>query len=313
MSETRTHHITIPQEYAGFRIDKALAQLFPEYSRMRIQEWIKKQKIKVNDQIIVLPAAQLQGNETIRLEAEIESKIEDQPEPIALNIIYEDDDILVINKPVGLVVHPGPGNRAGTLLNALLYHDPQLAKIPRAGIVHRLDQGTSGLLVIAKTLNAHLKLIKQLQKREIHREYEAIVYGALTGGGTIEAPLGRHPKKRTHIAIVASGKPAVTHYRILNRFQHFTHIQVNLETGRTHQIRVHMASIKHHLVGDSTYGGGLKLPKRASVELIEALKTFKHQALHARKLGLKHPTSGKWMEWAVEPPEDFKKLLTLLS
>jgi 23S rRNA pseudouridine1911/1915/1917 synthase len=232
-----------------------------------------------------------------------------QPQEIALNVVYEDQDIIVINKPVGLVVHPGAGCADSTLLNALLYHYPELSNIPRAGIIHRLDKDTSGLLVITRNLISHTKLVSDLQKRQIKREYVAIVNGVVTTGGTIKAPIGRHPTKRTLMAVKEGGRPSTTHYRVLERFSAHTYLKVILETGRTHQIRVHLTHIGYPIVGDPTYGKRIRMPKKCSDTLRKTLENFKHQALHAQRLELKHPSAGKTMEWEVEPPEDMKKLL----
>ena len=313
MQQTIKHQAIIPEKSAGLRLDQALATLFPQYSRMKLKNWIENKKITLNQNSNWRPRDKVSGGEQISINAELEVQTQSEPEPIKLDIVYEDHDLIIVNKPVGMVVHPGTGNASGTLLNALLYHCPQLQEIPRAGIIHRLDKDTSGLLVIAKTIVAHTKLVRQLQKRKIQREYEAIVRGVLTGGGTIEQPIGRHPKKRIRMAVTEKGKSAVTHYRIIERFHGYTHIQVQLETGRTHQIRVHMAYIHHPIVGDPTYSGRKQLPKNASPKLIEALKVFNHQALHAKKLGLKHPTSKEWMSWEVDVPKDFKTLLALLT
>lgn len=305
--------LTIPTELAGTRIDQALAKLLPEYSRSLLKTWIDNHKITVNGELWP-PKAKVAGDETVVIDVELEKQTTHEPEPIELNIVYEDDDILVINKPVGMVVHPGAGNRASTLLNALLHHTPELKNIPRAGIIHRLDKDTSGLLVIAKTLKAHTYLVRQLQWRKIHREYETIVYGELISGGTIEAQIGRHPTKRTKMAVVDTdrGKIAITHYRIIKKYSNFTHLRVKLETGRTHQIRVHLAHIHHPIVGDHVYGR-IRLPKNAPENLVEALQNFKRQALHASKLGLTHPTSHKWMEWEAKLPQDMQKLIQNLQ
>jgi 23S rRNA pseudouridine1911/1915/1917 synthase len=304
--------ITIPEDMAGLRLDQALVALLSQFSRMRLKKWIEDKNVTVDMQYW-RPRDKVHGGENIIVDVTLEEQVDDKPQAIPLDIIYEDDDLIVINKPAGLVVHPAVGNRAGTLLNALLYHTPELAKLPRAGIIHRLDKDTSGLLVIAKTLTAHTSLVKQLGQREFLREYEAVILGELTGGGTIEEPIGRHPKLRTHMAVVTNGKPAITHYRILKRLKNFTLITVKLETGRTHQIRVHMAYIHHPIIGDQTYGGRMKLPKDASVKLITTLRNFKRQALHAKKLGLTHPITNKWLEWQIQPPEDMQNLIEELE
>ncbi|MGD9108048.1 MAG: 23S rRNA pseudouridine(1911/1915/1917) synthase RluD [Gammaproteobacteria bacterium] len=305
--------LTIPAELAGDRIDQALAKLLPEYSRSLIKTWLDKHKITVNGEFWQ-PKAKVAGDEIVVIDVEFEEQTTHQPEPIDLDIVYEDNDILVINKPAGMVVHPGAGNRASTLLNALLHHTPKLKNIPRAGIIHRLDKDTSGLLVIAKTLKAHTYLVRQLQRRKIHREYETIVYGELISGGTIETQIGRHPTKRTKMAVVDTdrGKVAITHYRIIKKYNNFTHLRVKLETGRTHQIRVHLAHIRHPIVGDQVYGR-IRLPKNASEKLIKTLQNFKRQALHASKLGLTHPSTHKWMEWQAKLPQDMQELLQNLA
>lgn len=298
--------LTVPGEYAGLRLDQALARLLPEYSRSRLQDWVAQGLVTVNS----TPSTAKQkvwGGEAIEIVPQPHpSEQPYQPEDIALNIVFEDDSILVINKPAGLVVHPGSGNWEGTLLNALLHHAPQLSQVPRAGIVHRLDKDTSGLLVVAKTIEAQTSLVRQLQARTVHREYFALVYGELTSGGTVDAPMSRHPTHRTKMAVVAEGKAAVTHYTIVERFQGCTLLRCKLETGRTHQIRVHLASIHHPLAGDSTYLRGV--PK-CPAALRALLSGFPRQALHAARLGLKHPATGEWMEWQVPLPQDFAQLL----
>lgn len=308
------YEFTIPPELAGDRIDQALAKLLPEYSRSKLKTWLENGKITVNGEIW-RPKDKIAGDEIIIVKAEAEEQITDQPEDISLSIIYEDDDILVINKPAGMVVHPGAGHRSSTMLNALLHHAPQLKNIPRAGIIHRLDKGTSGLLVVCKTLTAHTFLVKQLQQRKISREYETIVYGELISGGTIKTQIGRHPTQRVKMAVVDAdhGKEAITHYRIIEKFRDFTHIRVKLETGRTHQIRVHLAHLHHPIVGDKVYGGRMRLPKNAPKKLIEALQNFTHQALHASKLGLTHPTTREWIEWKIDLPIDIQQLLQMLK
>ncbi len=296
----------------GARLDLAAATLFPAYSRGRLQQWIKEGGLLVNGR-------QLRGKDRINagdalvLETELAQEEIHEPEAIALDIVHEDDDVIVLNKPVNTVVHPAAGNRTGTLLNALLHHCPALREIPRAGIVHRLDKDTTGLLVVAKTLQAHRQLVKQLQRREVDREYEAIVIGVMTGGGTVDLPLGRHPVHRQKRAVIENGKEAVTHYRVLNRFHAHTHILVKLETGRTHQIRVHMSHIRYPLVGDPMYGGRLQIPRGCSNAQADALKQFRRQALHARRLGFEHPSTGEYMSWEAELPADMQALLAVLQ
>lgn len=301
----------IPEALSGKRLDMALSILFPEYSRARLQEWIKSGYVTVDSKILK-PRDPVKTLQKIEILATISIQENAKPQAIELNIIYEDEDIIIINKPVGLVVHPGAGQHDNTLLNAILHHAPKLAQIPRAGIIHRIDKDTSGLLVIAKTIEAHTKLVAAMQEHQIKREYEAVVYGALTSGGTIDAPIGRHKIKRTAMAVTTTGKIAITHYRIIERFTTFTHIKVTLETGRTHQIRVHMAHIHHPIIGDQTYGGRLKIPKNTTAELQEYLQLFKRQALHARKLILNHPKTNKLIEAEAPLQKDMIQLLQLL-
>lgn len=297
----------------GQRLDQSLAEMFPDYSRSRLKAWIENGRVTVNGQVIEVPRTKVYGSEKITITVEIEDENRFEPEDIPLNIVYEDDDILVINKPKDLVVHPGAGNPKGTVLNALLYHYPHIAEVPRAGIVHRLDKDTTGLMVVAKTIPAQTKLVRDLQKRKITREYEAIAYGIMTQGGTVDEPMARHPTKRTHMAVHPLGKPATTHYRIMERFRNYTRLRLRLETGRTHQIRVHMAHIAHPLLGDQTYGGRPRPPKNASESFMTVLRDFKRQALHAIMLRLEHPTTGEMMEWYAPLPEDFVNLVNALK
>lgn len=298
----------IPEELASKRLDQALAILFPDYSRARLQSWIKAGQVLV-DGTLLKAKEKVSADQEVIIAATISSNENWRAQPIELNIVYEDDDVLVINKPAGLVVHPGAGTPDSTLLNALLHHCPQLNTIPRGGIIHRLDKDTSGLLVITKTLPAHTKLVADLQEREISREYEVVVNGVMTAGGTIDAPIARHPRDRVRMAVVPTGKPAITHYRVLEKFRTHTHVKVNLETGRTHQIRVHMAHIHYPIVGDPVYGGRLKLPKGCSEELRTTLQKFKRQALHARRLEFVHPISGETMTFKAKLPTDMKQLI----
>jgi 23S rRNA pseudouridine1911/1915/1917 synthase len=311
MSDELRLDAIVPVELAGQRLDKVLAQLFGDYSRARLQQWVRDGRVLVNG-VQPRPRDKVHGGEQIELNAVLDSQGDWQAEPIPLTIVYEDETLLVINKPAGLVVHPAVGNRDGTLLNALLHHAPELEAVPRAGIVHRLDKDTSGLLVIARTLAAHKTLIDMMQARDIQREYEAVVQGVMTAGNTIEAPVGRHPVQRTRMAVVRNGRPAVTHYRVSERFRAHTHIRVQLETGRTHQIRVHMAHIHYPLLGDPVYGGRLRIPAGCSEALNEQLHQFRRQALHAARLQLDHPRSGETMEWLAPLPEDMQNLLTVL-
>ena len=303
--------MTIPEEYAGQRLDQALARMFPQYSRSRLKSWLLAGAITV-DGVSPRPRDAVLGGESVTLNAEPAVAVTAAPEPIALDIVHEDESLMVINKPVGLVVHPGAGNPSGTLMNGLLNHAAELEQIPRAGIVHRLDKDTSGLLLIAKTLESHTALVRLLGDREIARNYLAVCNGVLTGGGTIDAPLGRHPVDRKRMSIRPEGKPAVTHYTVIERFAAHTYISVVLETGRTHQIRVHFAHRRHALVGDPVYGGRLALPAGASEEVIAMLRSFRRQALHAKKLEFIHPTSGAQMRLEVEPPADFESVLDVL-
>lgn len=304
-------HGEVTLEQAGRRLDQVLAELFSDYSRSRLTQWLKLGQVQV-DGALRKPRDTMLGGEQISLRVKLERDERFEAEPIPLEIVYEDDSIIVINKPAGLVVHPAAGNWQGTLLNALLHHDQNLDAVPRAGIVHRLDKDTSGLLVIARTLEAQTSLVGQLQDRSLTREYDAVINAVLTGGGKVDAPIGRHPVDRKRMAVVSNGKPAVTHYRIAERFRAHTHIKVKLETGRTHQIRVHMAHLKYPLIGDPTYGGRLRMPRASSEVLQQALRTFPRQALHASRLGLIHPKTGEYMEWQVALPEDMVQLLAVL-
>ncbi|MGI9201364.1 MAG: 23S rRNA pseudouridine(1911/1915/1917) synthase RluD [Woeseiaceae bacterium] len=303
--------MTIPDDCAGLRLDQALARMFPEYSRSRLKAWLLDGAITV-DGTSPRPRDQVMGGETVALRAEPEAAVSAAPEPIALNVVFEDEALMVINKPVGLVVHPGAGNPGGTLMNGLLNHAAELEQLPRAGIVHRLDKDTSGLLLIGKTLPAHTALVRLLADRAISRNYVAVCNGVLTGGGTIDEPIGRHPVDRKRMCVRPEGKPAVTRYTVIERFAAHTYISVALETGRTHQIRVHFAHRRHALVGDQVYGGRLALPAGASETVIQALRGFRRQALHAIKLEFVHPVSGDSMRLEAPPPEDFQVLLSTL-
>jgi len=301
----------VPQELAGLRLDQALARMFPEYSRSRLKEWLLAGNITI-DGGTRRPRDAVVGGETVALTAEPEAQVFAEPEPMTLDVVFEDEHLLVINKPAGLVVHPGAGNAAGTLMNGLLHHAPVLESLPRAGIVHRIDKDTSGLLLVAKSLPAHTALVRLLADREIARHYLAVCNGVLTGGGTIREPIGRHPVDRKRMSVQQDGKPAVTHYTVIERFRAFTYVSVKLETGRTHQIRVHFAWRRHALVGDPVYGGRLALPPGATDDLIDALRRFKRQALHATRLALTHPITGEALAFEVPPPRDFLELLDVL-
>ncbi len=306
------HTLTIPEECDGLRLDAALAKLLPDFSRTQLQSWIANGEITVNGNIVKARLI-VWGGEAIVLSAFPKVQPVWEAQPIELDVIFEDDALLVINKPVGMVVHPAAGHANSTLLNALLHHTPQLHSLPRAGILHRLDKETSGLLVIAKTDAARIHLTRQLRARRITRIYQAIVIGVLTGGGKVDQPIGRHPIHRKRMAATEAGKPAVTHYRLVEKYRAHTRVKVQLETGRTHQIRVHMAFIQHPLLGDPTYGGRLALPKGATPALIEQLRTFKHQALHASELGLIHPVTKQEMSWQAPLPADFRELIKILT
>ncbi|WJG08404.1 23S rRNA pseudouridine(1911/1915/1917) synthase RluD [Aliiglaciecola sp. LCG003] len=303
----------VPEILMGKRLDQALAEMFPDYSRSRIKDWILAGNVKVNGVVWDKPKEKVFGEEQIEIDATLEIQVSHEAQSIELNIVYEDEHILVINKPADLVVHPGAGNADGTVLNALLSHAPEVANVPRAGIVHRLDKDTTGLMVVAKTVPAQTHLVEALQAREISREYEAVVYGTMVAGGVVDAPIGRHPTKRTSMAIRESGKPAVTHYRVKDKFRAHTHLRLKLESGRTHQIRVHMAHLRYPLVGDNLYGGRPRLPKASGPEMIAMLRGFKRQALHAIQLELAHPITGEWMSWKAPLPEDMCELLEVLK
>lgn len=302
----------VPDHLYGKRLDQVLAELFPDYSRSRIKNWILAGEVSIDGVVESKPRHKLLGGETLLVDAELPDEVQHEAEAIALNILYEDDDILAINKPAGLVVHPGAGNQAGTMLNALLHHVPDIIEVPRAGIIHRLDKDTSGVMVVAKTIPAQTALVSAMQQRLITREYEAVCHGTLTGGGTVDAPIGRHQTQRTLMAIDEAGKPAVTHYRVMERFRAHTRLRLRLETGRTHQIRVHMQSLHHPLVGDPVYGGRPRPPRGASEQFRQVLQSFQRQALHAALLKLEHPISGEPMEWQAPIPEDMRLLVETL-
>jgi 23S rRNA pseudouridine1911/1915/1917 synthase len=314
MSNSIQASVSVPISLGNKRLDQIAAELFPDFSRSRLQQWIKNGKLTVDGETR-RGRDKMIGNEILVLDVILEAEGDWEGEDIPLNVVYEDDDIVVINKPSGLVVHPAAGNYTGTLLNALLYHYPGIENVPRAGIVHRLDKDTTGLMVVAKTLQAQTQLASQLLDRSMGREYEAITMGVMTGGGTVEAPIARHPTSRTKMAVAPEGmgKDAITHYRVLKKFNAHTHVRCKLETGRTHQIRVHMSHIGYPLVGDQTYFGRFRLPKGISLNLRQQLQTFQRQALHARELSLWHPTTDEYMTWEADLPEDFQTLLQSLS
>ncbi len=310
-SKFHTHALTIPVELAGLRLDQALARLLPDYSRSRLKEWIEAGRVSVENRT-PRPRDPLSGGERVVVNAEMPAAETVTPQAIDIDIVHADDSLLVVNKRAGLVVHPGAGNRDRTLQNALLHYDPALASLPRAGILHRLDKDTSGVLVVARTLAAHTALTRQLQAREIEREYEAICVGVMTAGGTIDRAIARHRTDRVRMAVRDDGREAVTHYRVIERYRAHTHVRVSLETGRTHQIRVHFAHIRHPLVGDSTYGGRMLLPRGATPALIAALRSFSRQALHASRLKLVHPHLHRDIEWRAPLPADMKVLVQVL-
>jgi 23S rRNA pseudouridine1911/1915/1917 synthase len=301
----------VPSDLGGQRLDQVAAQLFAEHSRSRLSAWIKEGLLTV-DGAVLRPRDIVHGGARLELSAEQEAQGEWIAQDIELDIVYEDEQILVLDKPAGLVVHPAAGHADGTLLNALLHHVPDIVNVPRCGIVHRLDKDTTGLMVVAKTIEAQTRLVDQLQKRTVSRIYECIVIGVITAGGKIDAPIGRSSAQRQRMAVSDGGKPAVSHYRVLERFRSHTYTRVKLETGRTHQIRVHMSHVGYPLVGDPVYGGRFRIPPAASQTLVQSLKEFPRQALHARFLELDHPLTGQRMKWESPLPDDLVWLLTLL-
>lgn len=311
---------TVSDDMAGKRVDQVLAHYLSDYSRSRLQQWLKAGYVLM-DGNIPKTKEKVAGGEVI--EVRLAQALEDakpkenwQAQPIALDIIYEDDALLLVNKPVGLVVHPGAGNLDGTMVNALVHHEPALANMPRAGVIHRIDKDTSGILVVAKTLATHNALTQMLQAREFTREYQAIVMGVMTGGGSVDAPIGRHQTHRTKMAVLPhskTAKEAITHYRIGKRYRSHTLVNVKLETGRTHQIRVHLAHINYPIIGDAVYGGRLRIPPHSTDVFLDSLRAFRRQALHAKLLGFVHPISHEYMEWEAELPEDMQQLIKALE
>jgi len=307
-----TLNIIIPIRMTGERIDSALSEMLPDYSRSKITSWIKSGDALINLKTFK-PKDRVNGTEIVCLTLNQKQSNDWIAEKIPLNVVYADEDIIVINKQFGLVTHPGAGNWSGTLANALLYYDSTLSTLDRAGIVHRLDKNTSGLMVVARNEKSQKYLVEQLQNHSVDREYSAIVYGHMIAGGTVDEPIGRDPKDRVKQAVLMSGKEAKTHYRAIDRFKSHTHVKAILETGRTHQIRVHLSHVGHSLIGDPMYGGRVRFPKKASEELKEALLNFKRQALHSKKLTLTHPISGELMSWKAPLPDDMLKLLDVLK
>jgi 23S rRNA pseudouridine1911/1915/1917 synthase len=303
--------VVIPDGCAGNRLDQVLSDQFPEFSRSRLQQWIKMGLVEL-DGCPCKAKQRVRGGEQITLWPTLRDEMEDEPQAIALDVVYEDAQLLVINKPAGLVMHPAAGNPDGTLLNGLLNHCQSLQQIPRAGIVHRLDKETSGLLVVAKTLQSQHALVAQLQARSVKREYLAVVQGEMIAGGSVDAPIGRHPVNRLRMCVHETGKQAITHYRIEQRYRAHTLLRVRLETGRTHQIRVHMHHIRHPLLGDPLYGGRLKLPAGVSDKLTAVLKGFRRQALHATRLELCHPVTAQPLSWKAPVPADMQQLIDCL-
>lgn len=301
----------VPDAAAGRRFDAVLAELFPEFSRSRLATWIKSGDALLDGEA-ARPRDPVRGGEDVSLSVVLDTQTTAMPEDIPLDVLYEDADVIVIDKPAGLVVHPGAGNHSGTLVNALLHRDPALATLPRAGIVHRLDKDTSGVMVVARTLPAHTSLVAQLSARGVHRQYLAVVVGALVSGGTANAAIDRHPRDRLKMAVREDGRDAVTHYRLRERFRAHTALECKLETGRTHQIRVHMAHLRHPILGDPLYGGPLKLPKGASEDVVGVLRGFRRQALHAETLEFAHPISGEPVRCTAPVPEDMRALLQVL-
>jgi 23S rRNA pseudouridine1911/1915/1917 synthase len=309
--EFQIHELDLPPASAGMRLDQALAAALPQYSRARLQRWIRSGAVSI-DGHPMRPRDRVRGGERLVVRAEFPIEAGVEAESLPLEIVHVDAALLVLNKPAGLVVHPGAGNREHTVQNALLAYDPALARVPRAGLVHRLDKDTSGLLMVARTPESHTRLVAALAAREVGREYLALCAGAPTGGGRIEQPIGRHRTARTRMAVRSDGREAVTHYRIEERLGSFTLLRVQLETGRTHQIRVHLAHVALPVIGDPVYGGRMRQPAGASAAVKAALLAFRRQALHAQRLRLKHPTTRRALSFEAPLPPDFQDLLRLL-
>jgi len=312
MQESVLLKVTIPENMAGKRLDQVLAEIFKDHSRTRLQTWIRNGHVRVNNKIL-RQRDHVVGGELVEIKASIETRDSSSPEDIPLHVLHEDSELIILNKPAGLVVHPGAGNPEHTLLNALLHFDPQLEYVPRAGIVQRLDKDTSGLMVVARTPQTHTYFVEQLQARSIKREYKTIVSGVMTAGGSIDQPIGRHPRHRKKMTVTDKGKTAITHYRIIKKFSGHTYLQIQLETGRTHQIRVHLSYLKYPILGDPVYGGRVKIPKNTSMQLISTIQSFPRQALHAYKIELKHPVSGDMICLESPLPEDMQSLFEALE
>ncbi len=312
MNEHIKINTVIPSEMSGKRLDQALAALLPEHSRARLQGWIRNGYALI-DKKTMRPRDKVQGGERVDIRAETEVQISASPENIPLEIVFEDEHLIIINKPAGLVVHPGAGNPQHTLMNALLHHSEELEQVPRAGIVHRLDKDTSGLLVIARTPQSHTTLVKQLQVRSMHREYITIVSGVITTGGVIDQPIDRHPKQRTKMAVIKTGQTATTHYRIVKKYRYHTQLKVKLKTGRTHQIRVHMAWLRYPIIGDPVYSANKQLLKGMDSKLASIITAFPRQALHACTIKLAHPQNDAMMQWEAPVPEDMAELINALE
>jgi len=310
--EFRTHELQIAPDLAGLRLDQALARALPQYSRARLQNWIEAGAVRLDGQV-PRPRDKVHGGEHVRIEARLEPETRVAAEALPVDVVFKDRALFVINKPAGLVVHPGAGNASSTLQNALLALDPRLALVPRAGLVHRLDKDTSGLMVVARTPEAHAALAGAIAARDVERAYLAVCVGVMTGGGTVDEPIGRHRTQRTRMAVRSDGREAVTHYRVLKRFRGHTYVRAELETGRTHQIRVHLAHIGYPLVGDPVYGTRRRIPRGATEPLIQTIDAFRRQALHATRLALEHPLTGKSLEWEAPVPQDMAALLEALE